>query len=329
VQALDDAGTRDGGAAGQEKVTLAQASARPFTGLGREAKLVVAGDSADNLGMPTGPWPLPNRSYDPDARPRRGSWLFKLATAVLLALLAFPFLPESVRVMFPEGMRLRIPRIELVPAGPGHEKGLLAGADSVKVNASAIAPEFSLDAPAVEPHEDVPVPKPVHASPKRRPHRVAHRVAQLPDEEIDPLENASYAPDYAVSMIPTTVKTEVRLSSPPASDAGGSGDAARPAGADENAARQDPARTDAADDDKEWPLFCGQVVDESGSPVEGARVELESPKLTVSTDAKGRFCVACPAGNRTVRIDAAGRGRATRIVALTGSLFEMRIELSR
>ncbi len=282
--------------------------------------------SADNPGMSNGPWPLPARNYAQDPRPPRGTWPFKLATALLLALLSVPFMPESVRLLIPEGWRLLIPRVEFVRPG--------AGADSLKSNEQArneratIAADLSLDAPALEAHEEREAPKPVAAPPARHPRPVRRRIVQAPpDEDVEP-ENVQYQPDYAVSMIPTRIQTEVRLSAPPAGDAGQPDVATRPSRDNASAALQDSVRADAADDDKDWPLLCGQVVDGSGAPVSGARVDLESPRLTVSTDVNGRFCVACPTGDRTVRIDAAGRGHATRGVALKGSLFEMRIELS-
>lgn len=285
--------------------------------------------------MSTPPWPLPSRGHDPDPRPPRGSWLFKLATVLLLALLAVPFLPESVRVILPEGWRLRLPRVEFVKPETAHEQVQLAAADSVTVKEPerleppVVAPDLSLDAVAVEPHEDSVVAKPAAVLPPPRPRHVARHVVQPRSEEADEPENVTYQPEYAVSMIPTRIQTEVRLSSPPASAVADSERAARAVQTDDNATRQDAATAGVADDDKDWPLLCGQVVDASGNPVEGAHVELESPRLTVSTDTKGRFCVACPTGDRTVRIDAASRGRATRIVTLKSSVFEMRIELSQ
>lgn len=298
--------------------------------------------------MPNQPWPLPARGYDPDPRPSRGSWLFKLATVLLLALLAFPFLPESVRVMLPDGLKARLPRVELGRPHGTRGPGLYAGGDSTQANVSdhnesAInAAGLSLDAVALEPHESEPAPKPTHAHVRThvappRPARAArpavrHVVPPPSDEDVEP-DNVTYVPDYAVSMVPTRTRTEVRLSSPASevpvpSEVPVLGAPARPTPAAESVTHPDAAPGEAAaNDDKDWPLLCGQVVDASGNPVSGAHVELEAPPLAVSTDAKGRFCVACPSGDRTLRIDAPGRGRATTVVALKGSLFEMRIEL--
>jgi len=304
----------------------------------------MSGRAADNPGMPNQPWPLPARGYDPDPRPSRGSWLFKLATVLLLALLAFPFLPESVRLMLPDALKARLPRVELGRPRGTRGPGLYSGGDSTQANESGInAAGLSLDAVALEPHESEPAPKPTrvharaHVAPPR-PARVArpavrHVVPPPSDEDVEP-DNVTYVPDYAVSMVPTRTRTEVRLTSPPASEVPVPsevpvlGAPARPTLTTETVTHPDAAPGDAAaNDDKDWPLLCGQVVDASGNPVSGAHVELEAPPLTVSTDAKGRFCVACPSGDRTLRIDAPGRGRATTVVALKGSLFEMRIEL--
>ena len=139
----------------------------------------------------------------------------------------------------------------------------------------------------------------------------------------------TYVPDHAVSMIPTRIRTEIRLSSAPARDADRADADERPVQDRAGAARRDAARMDANDDARDWPLLCGEVVDGSGTPVGGARVELESPRLAVSTDMSGRFCVACPAGDRSLRIETASRGRATRTVALQGRLVELRITLSQ
>lgn len=69
------------------------------------------------------------------------------------------------------------------------------------------------------------------------------------------------------------------------------------------------------------PLLCGEVLDAHGAPIEGARVTLESdaagPATTASfviTDGRGRFCVACPPGRRSVRIEAPGHAPLLRAI---------------
>jgi len=92
------------------------------------------------------------------------------------------------------------------------------------------------------------------------------------------------------------------------------------------AAAAAPAADSAAD--ASMPLLCGEVLDESGAPIEGARVRLTAPPLTVRTDKRGRFCVACPAGERTFLVDAPGFVAVTRGVELTDGTFETHITLA-
>jgi len=76
-----------------------------------------------------------------------------------------------------------------------------------------------------------------------------------------------------------------------------------------------------------WSLLCGEVVDESGAGIEGARVQLEAPVLITRTDHAGKFCLSCPVGKRTLRVEIAGHGTATREVELVGASAQVRIAL--
>jgi hypothetical protein len=123
---------------------------------------------------------------------------------------------------------------------------------------------------------------------------------------------------HSMTFVPVQVKTEVRLSSTaPTSPS-------QPAGAATAAA----ADTVGDVGDQAMPLLCGEVVDESGAPIEGARIQLTSPPLTIRTDKRGRFCVSCPAGERTFLVDAPGFAAVTRGVELTGPTFETHITLT-
>jgi len=252
---------------------------------------------ADNLGMPTGPnWPLPVPSYGPEPRRPRGSWLSKVIAVLIPALLALPYLPDSLRTLLPEGLRSHLPHVEFMRRG----LAMRSAADSSKFNEAAMGGTFSLDAVALERPEEtepVPVSKVTHS------HRTARKHAQWESDDGGERDGMQYVPDHAVSVVPSHIKTEIRLASTPAPD-----------GTDDYA-RQD------------WPMLCAQVVDASGVPVAGAHVELESPRLMVITDAKGRFCVASPPGNCTLHIEAEGRGHAACIFALQQSLYDLRIEL--
>ena len=80
--------------------------------------------------------------------------------------------------------------------------------------------------------------------------------------------------------------------------------------------------------DQSLPLLCGDVVDDSGAPIEGARIQVMVPSLTARTDKRGRFCVALPAGEHTFLVDAAGFSAVTRGVELTGGTFETHVTLT-
>lgn len=244
--------------------------------------------------------------------------MMNILTVLLVALVALPCLPESFRSILPKSLSSRIPRLDFTHSD--------AAGDSAKVHGpAATVSELSLDAVALEPGE---APKPAHHPAVSRSRRPARRVQPVPQDEAAEPEDVVYVPDHAVSMIPARFQTEIRLASASVREAADAALAAHSPDGDAVATRTNATHPDDVAD-KDWPLLCAQVVDKAGAPVEGARVELESPRLTVTTDAKGRFCLACPAGDCIVRIEADGRGRATRIIALKHSLFEMRIALAQ
>jgi hypothetical protein len=74
--------------------------------------------------------------------------------------------------------------------------------------------------------------------------------------------------------------------------------------------------------------LCGEVRNTQGQPIEGARVYLASPARMVRTDRSGRFCIACPPGQRTIRIEAAGRATVTRTVQQGSKRLETRFTLN-
>jgi hypothetical protein len=75
------------------------------------------------------------------------------------------------------------------------------------------------------------------------------------------------------------------------------------------------------------PTLCGEVRNPQGQPVEGARVYLTSPPRMVRTDKGGRFCISCPQGKRTIRIEATGRAAVTRTVQMGSTKLETRFTL--
>jgi hypothetical protein len=255
-------------------------------------------------------------------------------TALLLALVALPFMPETVRITLPDGWKLGLPHVEFVHKGAGPGQDELAGTDSAAARgrdrdeASVFAPGLPVDAIRAERSPESGEGTLAHARPTARLHRAPRPPVQPERDEFEQSEDVTYVPEHGVTMIPKRVKTEIRLASAPDHGAVDVHDASTPAANESNADRSATAHADRADG-RDWPLLCGQVVDESGMPVGGASVELESPALTVSTDAHGHFCLASPEGVRTLWIDGGGRGRATRVVSLQRSFSDMRIALSQ
>lgn len=54
------------------------------------------------------------------------------------------------------------------------------------------------------------------------------------------------------------------------------------------------------------PAICGTVRDASGRPLAGAQVAIADLGVTARTDARGRYCVAAPAGTHTLTVMAVG-----------------------
>ena len=104
-------------------------------------------------------------------------------------------------------------------------------------------------------------------------------------------------------------------------------DAPDPESTEPAPARPDaPAQHDASG--RGGSMLCGEVRNPQGQPVEGARVFLTSPPRMVRTDKSGRFCIACPQGKRTIRIEATGRAPVTRTVQMGSRRLETRFTLT-
>jgi hypothetical protein len=163
-------------------------------------------------------------------------------------------------------------------------------------DAAALTPTRAVT-PAPQKRATRPAPaarKPAPAPARARP---TPAVATQPEDEGGTAAGA----EHSMTFVPVQVKTEVRLSpTSPASAAGAAGAASA----------------------------AGSAAVDTGAPIEGARVQLTAPPLTVRTDKRGRFCVACPPGERTFLVDAPGFAAVTRGVELTGGTFETHISLS-
>ena len=272
----------------------------------------------------------------PRKRRRVGRLLLVCAGLLAAVLLASPWLPDVIRIRLPEEWGPRVPRVEFVrhdvpPAAPVATapdprvrlaertssepplvpyRALPVPADSAAARSTpADAPQAdSVVRPPALPLTEhtaakthVPARSPAHARPRPAPRE------QTPEED----ESGTAAgAEHSMTFVPIQVKTEVQLSS------------SQPSPPPPAAAAADTAG------DQALPLLCGVVVDESGAPIEGARVQVMAPALTIRTDKRGRFCVALPAGERTFLVDAAGYAPVTRGVELSGPTFETHITLA-
>ena len=296
------------------------------------APISVYDDLRSRAEAPVVPWasvPLPKR--------RRPRHRLLVLGAILLALgvVATPWMPDVIRIRMPESWEPRVPRVEFVQRGNGADQPSAASApldprlqlaertsseppgtpyrELPAVGDSAAASPAAIDTPIAVPAAPAPVvsapPPPVApAAPARKPKPRANPARVRPAPPSDEDETGTAGAEHSMTFIPVQVKTEVTLSS------------TRPSSAPA------PPATDTVGD-ASLPLLCGEVVDESGAPIEGARVQFTSPPLTIRTDKRGRFCVACPAGERTFLVDAPGFTPITRGVELTGATFETHITL--
>ena len=150
-------------------------------------------------------------------------------------------------------------------------------------------------------------------TPENRPVVVALRPPRAPAEPapvVRPRAAAVAAP--APALVPPAPR---RVTSPP------SPVAASPS----PVASSRPAATHA--DEAEWPLFCGVVTDEMGSPIVGASVLLADLDIQAHTDRRGRFCVAAPPGSRTLTVIAQGFAPQRRVVSVAAGVSELSLSL--
>jgi hypothetical protein len=270
------------------------------------------------------------------ARRRRDSRSLLVACSVLLlVLLTSQLMPEVIRIPLPERWGLRVPRVEFVrgvptpaedAAGPRAAELRLAArqpvvpelvpenpprtpADSAVAVAATLGSgaEATLE-PATPATASATLAPPAGYGTWERggpaPPAAARTTPASAAASSAPVEaSPALVPDSPATIIPVRVSKTVHLSSP--------------------TSRKPPE----PEGDEQWPLLCGEVIDSEGHPVEGARVQLVSFALTVRTDRRGRFCVACPPGVRALRVEASGFPVVNRTVELSGELVETRIAL--
>jgi len=265
--------------------------------------------------------------------PKQSPWgrALLIGAAVLgVLLLLSTFLPDVIRIRVPEG-RDASPTVELVhrdaPTLAPEQQQRLAErtssepplvpyralpADSAAARSTpAEAPQGAHSDSALAPPAVVAAPpKPAVTAKAHAPARIRPRVSPEPESEDE--GGTAAGVEHSTTFVPVSVKTEVRLSSSQPS----------------SQASSPPAPAADTAGDPSLPLLCGEVVDESGAPIEGARVQVMVPALTIRTDKRGRFCVALPAGERTFLVDAAGFQAVTRGVELSGATFETHVTLT-
>ena len=280
-------------------------------------------DLRPHAAAPAAPW-----SNAPSA-PKKHSWgpVLAIGAALLVMfVLTSPWVPDVIRIRVP-AHDSGTPTVELVhhdassaatdpqsglaertssEPPPAPYRALAATADSTAAHAE---PQRADSVPPPPPPVVTPVPKPAATA---KPHTPAHiRPRTAPDEDSQSQDEGGSAAgvEHSSTFIPVQIKTEVQLSPSPKSS---------------------PAPAPATDTvgDQALPLLCGEVVDESGAPIEGVRIQVMVPSLSVRTDKRGRFCVALPAGEHTFLVDAAGYSAVTRGVELTSGTFETHITLT-
>jgi outer membrane biosynthesis protein TonB len=268
--------------------------------------------------------------YIPPRRPRKRHIGLAIAGVVVLAMAlgSLGYLPTVIRVPVPELPRPHIPRIEVVkvPLSPsGKSSGRGPGARTVSTQPSD---EHGQTRTA---NQNDTGPEVVH-TPKTPP-------AEAPPEEPAHVTVVEPAPPAKPEPAPVTAAiVPAHVPAPPVETARPS--RVEPARTTTVPAHREPARTAPApkpvaskpaepafDEGASWPLLCGVVLDDTGSPVAGARVALADLDLSARTDRRGRFCVAAPPGDRTLSVVAQGFATHRRIVSLGAAGLDISITL--
>jgi anti-sigma factor RsiW len=282
--------------------------------------------------------PMPPRRDDPETvwmleseRPSIARRVLVIAAVAIAAFLISPLLPEVIRITVPERWRPRMPRVEFVRRGGDVKPPEPARAEPVRLAdrrpvEAAVVPPAPIPVPVdtaraetpkdtvvrlpevaavSEPVAQAPEPPP---APKPKPRRKAPERRVEPEPEPEP--DGPLSPEQTVTIVPVRVQTTISLAPekprPPVPP---------------------PLPTDTTSD-ASWPLLCGIVLTSAGEPVEGARVDLAAPALSVRTDKRGRFCISCPPGMRVLRFEHELFQPVSRAVELTASSPETRIWLT-
>lgn len=249
------------------------------------------------------------------ARPSAPRALVLALAAALIAVVALYALPPVIKVSMPDVPSPRLPRIELVrerePAGqPLPASGESRAPVPERPEPARVSPEPTAvgsdgaRASSPPPATGRPVRKETASvsAPRRSPPAPARTDA--PSGPTAPAAPPMSSPSRTVDDPPAAATT-------PASPSA--------------AAR--PTASPAIDTEADWPLLCGEVLDERGQPVAGARVLLADLDLGARSDRRGRFCIAAPVGDRTISVSAQGFATLRQLVSLGRQGTELSLRL--
>ena len=231
--------------------------------------------------------------------------------ALVLVLVALIALPPVIRISLPALPALHLPRVEFVHVTP--------------ITRAPHAPTAAI----------TPTPRPIAIV--TPPDTFTHPVAARPNTQ--PPAPTGHAPDLFVVAPAHVVPAAQMITSapqPPAVRAhANAAPHATPPGAHIVTTPAPAAPTPATPkhdpqenpDSADWPLLCGEVLDESGQPVAGARVALADLDLSARSDRHGHFCIAAPPGDRTLSVLAQGFGTFRTVVTLAPTGSELHVSL--
>lgn len=247
------------------------------------------------------PTSAPSPSADRRSPPR--ALVLALAGA-LIVVIALYVMPPVIRVSVPEMPAPRLPRIEVVRNESRTPAERVSAPSSRRPAASPQAQAAPAPAAMAAPARTESSARPSRTPSRETPSTPAATTpARRPDARVSP----PHEPAESAVLPPATIAT----AAPVTPSATASTDSA-------------PRATDVEED---WPLLCGEVKDENGEPVAGARVLLADLDLGARTDRRGRFCIAAPMGDRTLTVSAQGFATTRQLVSLGRSTAELSLTL--
>jgi len=246
--------------------------------------------------------PAPAPAPRPTERRAPPRVLVLALASALVGVIALYALPPVITVSMPDVPSPRLPRIEVVrsntstEAPPSVETKRAAPIERAPVATTATSK-------GTHPQATVPAPTTTTSRADRRTTE-SPTVARSPDA----------APTAQVLRV--TPPVAERRDPPPVAPA-----------TPETAPQVSTPAAAAAEPEEDWPLLCGEVRDESGEPVAGARVLLADLDLGARTDRRGRFCIAAPSGDRTLTVSAQGFAALRQLVSLGRTNAELALTL--